>query len=210
MLAVSSVLFREGICKILESEKDIELISEASTQGDIITLIEQMKPDVIFIDTATPNLDIVKILDSIRENEAGTKVLLLLHNQDEEAIIHNISLGVWGCLTEASDAGEFVRAIGAITHDEIWAERKIITKAFIRHLLSLKGKPGVLKPRLTKREKEIIQLVAKGNSNKGISKKLSIREQTVKNHLQNIFHKLGISNRLDLAVNLLDEMSDLI
>ena len=87
------------------------------------------------------------------EKEAETKVLLLLHTQDEEAIINNISLGVWECLTKASDVGEFIQAIGAITHDEIWAERKTITKAFSRLSLSKKREARTFKTHAYKKGK---------------------------------------------------------
>ncbi|HSE84402.1 MAG TPA: response regulator, partial [Thermodesulfobacteriota bacterium] len=98
IVAAPSALFREGIRKILEPEKDIEIIAEASTQLGIIPLVEQKKPDVLFIDAAIPNLDIVKILELIKEKSAETKVLLLLHTVDEKVIINAISLGVRGYL----------------------------------------------------------------------------------------------------------------
>jgi DNA-binding NarL/FixJ family response regulator len=201
IVAVSFCLFCEGIYKILEPEKDVEIIAKASTHIEIIPLVEQKKPDVLFIDTAIPNLDIVKILGLIREKKgAETKVLLFLHTLDEEVIINALSLGVRGYLTDASSAEEFIQAIKAISKDEIWADIKIITKVLTRLLPPREGKP-VIKPNLTKREEEIVRLVVQGLSNKQISKRLFISEKTVKNHLGNVFNKLGISDRLNLAVS---------
>ncbi|MBI2487227.1 MAG: response regulator transcription factor [Deltaproteobacteria bacterium] len=205
MVAVSSTFFREGIRKILESEKDIEIIAEASTHQEIITLLEQKKPDVLFIDSGIPNLDIVKILEYIEEKSTGTKVLLLLHTLSEEAIINALSLGVWGYLTDTSCTGHFIQAVRAVSKGEMWAERRIITKAFARLLPQTKAKPVLIKPKLTKRKEEIIRLILQGNSNKQISKKLLISEKTVKAHLTNIFHELGLSNRLNLALDFLSE-----
>jgi DNA-binding NarL/FixJ family response regulator len=205
IVVVSSVLFLEGIDRILEPEEDIKIIAKTSNCSEIIPLVEQKKPDVLFIDTAIPNLDIVKILGLIRERKgAETKVLLLLHTLDEEVIINALSLGVRGYLTDASNAEEFIRAIRAVSKDEIWAEGKIITKVLIR-LLPPRGGKSVIKPNLTKREEEIVRLVIQGLSNKQISKRLLISEKTVKNHLGNIFNKLGVSSRLNLAINRLGE-----
>jgi DNA-binding NarL/FixJ family response regulator len=94
-----------------------------------------------------------------------------------------------------------IQAIGAISKDEIWAERKIITKVIGRFLATRKS-TLTLKLGLTKREDEIVKLIIQGYSNKQIANKLSISNQTVKNHLVNVFNKLGISNRLNLVLNL--------
>jgi DNA-binding NarL/FixJ family response regulator len=205
VVAVSFCLFCEGIYKILEPEKDIKIISEASTHIGIIPLVEQKKPDVLFIDTAIPNLDIVKILGLIREKKgAETKVLLLLHTPDEEVIINSLSLGVRGCLTDTSSSEEFIQAIRAISKGEIWADIKIITKVLTR-LLPPRERKSDIKPNLTKREEEVVRLVVQGLSNEQISNRLFISEKTVKNHLGNIFNKLGISSRLNLAISRLGE-----
>lgn len=199
MVATSSGLIQEGIRKILESEKDTEIIAETSTYPEIIPLIEQKKPDVLFIDTAMSNLDTREILESIREKSAKTKVLLLLHTMDEGFIINAISSGVRGCLTDASNAEQFVQAIRTVNKDEIWAEIKVITKILAR-LLPLRSNPG-FSSKLTKREEEVVTLVIQGYSNKKISTKLFISESTVKIHLNNIFKKLGISSRVQLISN---------
>lgn len=203
-MAASSALFREGIRKILEPEKDIEIIAEASTQLGIILLVKQKKPDVLFIDAAIPNLDIVKILELIKEKSAETKVLLLLHTVDEKVIINAISLGVRGYLTDLSKTEQLIQAIRTISKDEIWAQRKIITKALVRLLYSEEGKPRSLQLNLTEREEQIVNLVIQGYSNKQIANKLSLSEKTVKNRLGGIFKKLGISSRLQLAIYLYD------
>ena len=204
MVVSSSSLFREGIRRILEPEKDIEIIAETSTQLEIIQLVEQKKPDILFIDAAIPDLDIVKTLELIKEKSAETRVLLLLHKVDEEVIINAVSLGVRGYLTDLSKTEQLIQAIRTISKDEIWAERKIVTKALARILYSEEGKPKPLQLNLTKREEQIVNLVMQGYSNKRIANKLSLSEKTVKNHLGVIFKKLGISSRLQLAIYLLD------
>lgn len=94
LMVVSSPLFLEPIRKILESEKGIEIVAEASTYLEINLFIEQKRPDVLLIDTALPDLDIAKIMQLVREKSTETKVLLLLHAPDEEAIMDTLLLGV--------------------------------------------------------------------------------------------------------------------
>jgi DNA-binding NarL/FixJ family response regulator len=205
MMAVSCCIFREGIRKAVEAETDINIVSEATSSKEIFTLLEQTKPDVLFIDAGLTDLNILKIMELINEKSPETKVVLLLHTSDEETMINAISLGIWGYLTDASNFIQLIRAIKSVHEGEFWAERKIIAKTFSRILLSRKGRQGLIKPKLTPREEEIIELVAQGYSNKQISKKLLISEKTVKAHLTSIFNKLGITNRLNLAVDFLSE-----
>jgi PAS domain S-box-containing protein len=198
MVATSSSLIQEGIHRILEFEKGIEVTAEATSHLEIIPLVEQKKPDVLLIDTAMSNLDVQEILESIKEKSAKTKVLLLLYTLDEEIIINAIYSGARGYLTAALNAAEFTQAIRAVSKDKIWAEIKIITKILTR-LFPSKSNRG----NLTRREEEIAKLVVQGWSNKKISNKLFITEGTVKIHLNNVFKKLGISNRAQLTSSFL-------
>ncbi len=194
---ICSTIFREGIRKILESEKDIEITAEASTDQEIVPLVGEIKPHVVLIDTAICNSDISELLDSIMEKSPDTKILLLLHTTDEEEIIRNISLGVRGCLTDISNKEQLIQAIRTVSKDSIWMEIGSITNVLTR-LLSIRRGKGGLKAKLTRREEEIVNLVIQGYSNKQISKALFISENTVKTHLANIFGKFGITNRVQL------------
>jgi PAS domain S-box-containing protein len=202
MIATSSSLIQEGIRKILKSERGIEITAEAISRLEIIPLVERKKPDILFIDTAMSNLDVHETLKSIKEKRAKTKVLLLLHSIDERFIMDSISLGIRGYLTNTLSAEQFTQAIRAVSKDEIWAEIKIITNVLTRLLPSKKSKSAL--SNLTKREDEIVKLVVQGRSNKQISRELFVSENTVKAHLVNIFKKLGVSNRLQLALDFQD------
>ena len=180
---------------MLETEKNIEIVAEASDISEIIPLVSQKKPDVLLLDTAMPKVDIQEILESIREKNPQTKVLLLLRALDEKFIIDSISWGVRGCLMDTSDREQFIQAIRAVRKNKIWAEVEVITKILTRLIPSKKGRLD-----LTKREEDITKLVVKGYSNKKISSKLFISEKTVKSHLRNIFKKFGVNSRFQLAV----------
>jgi DNA-binding NarL/FixJ family response regulator len=143
LMIVVPPLFREGFRKILESKKYIKIVAEASTHQEIIPLVEKKKPDVLLLDTIICDLNILKLLRSIRRKSPKTKMILLTHTQNEEAIaVDAISLCVQGCLTAASDATHLIHAIRAASKDKIRVEKKIITRGLIRSLRAGRSKLG--------------------------------------------------------------------
>lgn len=194
----ASSLVREGLRRIVEGEDDIEILAEASNLFEMTSTINIKHLDVVLIDTSIPDLDLVKIQQSVSEDTLDTKILLLLHTVDEEFIINAIYLGVQGYVKQTSIPSQLIDAIRSIKKDEIWAERDVLAKVLKRVLGTKQNNLGLLTSSLTLREKEIVELIALGFSNKHISQELSISVNTVKNHLANIFTKLGISKRLQL------------
>jgi len=199
-----SNIFLEGIQKILEPESDIQIIGKTLYISEIFPLIEVKKPDVLCIDSSIPNLDIEEVIVFIREKSVETKLLLLLQTIYEESIIGFLSMGIHGYLKPTEQSDHLVKAIRAICKGEIWAERNIISKLLKRVLgvLPREKIKQVIEEKLTKREKEIIELVILDYRNKEIAKKLYISENTVKAHLVHIFKKIGASDRHHLGDNL--------
>jgi DNA-binding NarL/FixJ family response regulator len=203
VVASPSHLVQEGIRKIVEPQRDITIVAEASSLLDILVLIRQKRPDILCIDTSLPDLDILKIQRSINEDNIDTKILLLLHRLDDEFIIKSLYLGVDGYLKNTSTPDILLRAIRAINNDEIWAERDILTKMLRRFMGSRNNNLALLMSKLTGREKEIFRLLTQGCSNKQIAQELSISRNTVRNHISNIFDKVGINNRLHVEFDLI-------
>ncbi len=143
MIAVPQ-LIREGICKILESKKYIKIVAEASTSQEIISLVEKKKPDVLFLDTIIYDLNILKLLKSIEGKSPKTKVILLTHTQNEEAIATNAVSLCEGCLTAASGTTDLIHTIRVTSKDKRRAEKKIINGGLPRALRSERGKGGKL------------------------------------------------------------------
>ncbi len=198
-----SSIIRQGVRKLLESEKYIEIIDEISNYQDVLPIVERNKTDVLLVDTAQPNPNILEILSSICDRCPMTKLILLLHEFDEDFIMNTISLGVRGYLTDTSNTDQFIQAVNAVSKDEVWGEIEIITKILTRLLPSKKGSSGLQKPSLTKRQEEIVKLIIQGYSNKQISDRLFISEKTVKSHLNNVYKKLGLSSRVQLVADFL-------
>ncbi len=194
------ILVLEAIGNILRHEKDIKIINQVSNHTELISSVQQKKPDVVFIDAELPNVNIPVIHRLIMEKSKDTKTILLFHSIDEDTIIQCLHSGLQGCLTDESTPNQFLEAIRVVNKNEIWLDMKVINKLLCRYIPQGKIKP-VLKAKLTKKEKEIAKFVVKGFSNKRISNELFISENTVKSHLANIFNKLSVSNRLELAIH---------
>ena len=196
----SSTLFRKGIEKVLDPEREIEIVNLASSVSEIITIVEQKPPDVLFIDTDLDELQLDELHKLIRNVSDYTKVLLSLSTLDEKLILNAFSSGVLGFLTKTSNKKKLIQAIKYVSRGEIWGKMRIIRKILKRSLIAENNKSITVKRNLTKKEEGIATLAVQGLSNKNIAQKLYVKESTVKTHLNNMFKKLGVKNRLQLSI----------
>jgi len=130
----------------------------------------------------------------------STRVIVLTATEDDRDVVRAMRLGARGVVLKQSATDLLIKSIRKVFGGEIWLDKRMtgeVMKAFSK---SAEGGPRREKPLLSDREKEIVQLVAQGFRNREIGEKLFISEQTVKNHLHNIFDKLGVSDRLELAL----------
>ncbi|GBD40121.1 Transcriptional regulatory protein LiaR [bacterium HR37] len=199
LLITPSTFVREGVCKLLEYEEGIELVAYALETKFMVPLIEEKRPDVVIVDTALGNPEITGILELVMERYGDTKVVVLLHSPDDRFIVDAISLGVKGFILDTSNREQFIGALRAAYKGEIWLEFGLMTRIINRFIPFSRIRHGELVNRLTRREKEIVKLVVDGYTNKQISRELYISQNTVKTHLVNIFKKLGVTSRLQLA-----------
>lgn len=200
MVASSSVIVHEGIQKLLEFDKNITINSRARSCADIISYLPESKPDILLIDQGLQGLNLGDVMGCVKSSDIGTRVILLLHDIDEHFIMKSISLGVRGFIRDATNPHQFIEGIKRVKLGEIWAEMNMLTKILTQVLPEGRLRVESTVERLTKREREIVKLVSKGYSNKKIAVTLSISEKTVKTHMNNIFKKLNVTNRFQLAV----------
>lgn len=193
-------LVPEGFAKILESEKDINIVATAREIDEILPVIEHKKPDVILIDTEIDQDNKARMIEFIKRETFDSKILLLLPHHDEKFITDALSIGVAGLISASSTGKEMCEAIRTVNLGKNCSDTEIIRKFVKKILPKKKRRPVLLTPRLTNKEREVSSLVSEGLSNRIIAQRLSISEKTVKVHLNNIFKKLGIANRLQLAI----------
>jgi two-component system response regulator DegU len=206
-------LFRHGLRSLLEQDKGLEVVGEASDGQDAFTLVQETKPNIILMDVEMPKLDGIHATRLIVERYPNIKILMLsVHNEDER-VISAIRSGAVGYIMKDADQKEFIKIIKSTFAGER------ITSPFLANLTSrIQSKihePSLMdeeiemeiKERfsLTGREKEILMLLLKGKSNKDIADLMFLSTETIKTHLQNIYRKLGVNSRMEVAAIFLKE-----
>jgi DNA-binding NarL/FixJ family response regulator len=179
LLASGSRLFLDGIHRILDDEGDIETVVEATNHKEIVTIVNEIKPEFILIDNRILSLDIAKISESINKSSPQTKIIIM--NDPKEDVQDFVNIMYADKYTNYKDLLQIIKG-------EVQVEKRIT---------STEPEDDY---KLTKREMNIIKEITHGHSNKDIAAKLSITERTVKAHLTNIFTKLGLKNRYQLII----------
>jgi len=200
LVADDHAIFRDGLRKLLSSTDDIAIIGEASNGADCIKMLANLKPDILLLDLRMPDKDGLAVLEEVNFDSLPTRVIVLTAAEDDRDVIRAMRLGARGVVLKQSAADLLVKSIYRVHAGEIWLDNRITAEVMKAFAKSSDGGPRREKPLLSNREKQIVQLVAQGYRNKEMGEKLFISEQTVKNHLHNIFDKLGVSDRLELAL----------
>ncbi|MGB9715678.1 MAG: response regulator transcription factor [Thermodesulfovibrionales bacterium] len=186
-------LFGEGIKRILDEEKGISVIGIFNESKDIME-IAKMSPDIVLLD-----FNLFRNLSEDFLIDPKIKILLMgdetLYSVSDNRLVSLISKGVVGILPPGSDSYLLKKAIKAVNSGELWLDRKTMSSILSSESLFRKGEIS-----LTETEKEIVSLICQGYRNKEIAQKLDVSEQTVKSHCNRIFKKVGVSDRLQLAL----------
>jgi two-component system, NarL family, nitrate/nitrite response regulator NarL len=200
MIADDHAIFREGLRKLLEGAGDIAVVGEAGDGEETVRLLEKLKPDVLLLDLRMPGKDGLGVLEEMNGNTAQTRVILVTEGENEHDIVRAVRLGARGVVWKQSASALLLKSIRKVHSGEIWLDNRMTSEVIDAFKKSSDSGVRREKPLLSPREREIVQLVAQGFRNREIAEKLFISEQTVKNHLHNIFDKLGVSDRLELAL----------
>ena len=206
VIADDHPIVREGLRKLLSLEDDINVVGEAADGRELVERMEEFKPDVILLDLRMPNLDGLGALQTLQHTGQKARVIILTASEDKNEFVQAMKLGCSGIVLKQTAPDLIVKSIRKVYAGEIWLDSHT-TAAVMRQFaspLDAAGQGGSTKVRerspLSAREREIVALVAQGYKNKEMAEKMFISEQTVKNHLHNIFDKLGVSDRLELAL----------
>ncbi|MGD0841821.1 MAG: response regulator transcription factor [Candidatus Acidiferrales bacterium] len=200
LVADDHLIFREGLRKLLDSEDGLTIVGEAANGNDCVKLIAKLKPDILLLDLRMPDKDGLAVLEEVNFDSLPTRVIVLTAAEDDRDVVRAMRLGARGIVLKQSASDLLVKSIYKVYGGEIWLDNHMTAEVMKAFTKSADSGPRREKPLLSDREKEIVQLVAQGYRNKEIGEKLFISEQTVKNHLHNIFDKLGVSDRLELAL----------
>jgi two-component system, NarL family, nitrate/nitrite response regulator NarL len=204
VIADDHPIVRDGLRKLLSIEADIDVVGEAADGQELLDHMAEWLPDVILLDLRMPNTDGLTALQTLNSTNNPAKVIILTASEDKNEFVQAMKLGCAGIVLKQTSADLIVKSIRKVNAGEIWLDAHT-TAAVMRQFASAEaaaasGIKGRERAPLSTREREIVALVAQGYKNKEMAEKMFISEQTVKNHLHNIFDKLGVSDRLELAL----------
>lgn len=196
MVADDHALIRKGLVQLIEMEKDIKVISQASNGEEAYQLAKKYLPDLILMDVNMPVMNGIKVAKMLKEEKHPSKVLFLTIYNDREYLLEALKLGVEGYILKDAEYDDLIKAIRTIFNGGVYIHPSLMEEIDnIDH--------ENLKKDLTPREIEILKLISKGYSNKEIAQKLFLSEKTVKNHVYNIFKKLDVKDRTQAAIYML-------
>jgi two-component system nitrate/nitrite response regulator NarL len=202
VIADDHPIFRDGLKRLLEAEPTFKVIGEGSDGVEAVNLVRQLRPDILLLDLAMPRRPGLEALRELSSQTVSARVILLTAAAEKEQIVEALQLGARGVVLKDSATQILLRSIRAVMNGEYWVGRESVSN-LVQYLRSLMEAPRSAEPRrygLTPRELDIISAVVAGFANKEIAQHFKISEDTVKHHLSNIFDKLGVSTRLELAL----------
>ena len=198
MIADDHSMIREGLKNLLELDGDIQVIAEAVDGEDCLNKLQVVKPDVLLLDINMPKKNGLEVLKSLKSKKSKLKVLVLTVHNEIEYLMKAVDIGVNGYVFKDSESAVLKKAIFTVAEGESYIQPSLIPALNAKMIETNKDAEQIKS--LTKRELDVLKLLAVGMYNKEVGKRLEISERTVKNHVSNIFKKLGVTDRTQAAV----------
>jgi DNA-binding NarL/FixJ family response regulator len=209
-VADDSGVYRDGLAGLLSMQRDFQIAGTPDTPAAAAEIIRELKPDIVLLGWPASSQGCQRIFSAITEGKLSTRIIMLSDDQAKEDFVEAVRQGCCGIVPKRTSTELLLKSIRKVHAGEFWLDR--MTTADVIRRLAKKGpasngngassRLGVREQSgaLSTREREIVVLVAQGFKNKEMAERMFISEQTVKNHLHNIFDKLGVSDRLELAL----------
>jgi DNA-binding NarL/FixJ family response regulator len=208
MIVDDHPLFRQGLRRVIEAEDDMEVIIEVGDGEEALRLAQKMVPDVIMMDVNIPTMNGLQVTRALKAGLPNTGVIMLTAYHDDEQVFHAIKAGAGAYYPKDVTPRKLVEAIRQVSQGNYVIDDNVLAKSQVtpwlfeqfEQLSTFGGSPDELFVPLSPREMEILQLIARGYSNKEIAHELGISRQTVKNHMTSILRKLSVNDRTQAAL----------
>ena len=205
VLADDHVFVRDGIKSLLENENNIIVVGEATDGQEALTIVASEKPDLLIVDIRMPHFTGIEVVEKIRQEKTPLKIVVLSMHESEEYVLKSIKAGADGYLLKGSSKEEFLKALHTVANGGKYFSGDI-SSILINQLTNGNAPLTTEKKRqldeelvITKREKEILQLLLSGKGNKEIAEALEISKRTAEVHRFNLMKKLKVKNLIELA-----------
>jgi two-component system, NarL family, response regulator LiaR len=196
---------RDGLCYLLSQEPDVEVVGEAGDGRQAVAVVAATRPEVLLLDLYMPGLDGHGVLAALRDASHRPAVVVLTSATDDEHLVRAMHAGATSYLLKTASAERVIAAVRAAAVGTASLSPDLLTQ--LTRALRRPLPPDPLAP-LSPREREVLQLIARGHSNRQIARDLTIGEQTVKTHVRSILTKLGLQDRLQAAIFALRHQAD--
>ena len=202
LIADDHPIFRDALRKLLEIEADLFVVGEASDGGEAIKLLRQVKADVLLLDLSMPRYPGVEVLRELASSPPTVRTIVLAAVMEGAEMLEALRLGARGIVSKESSTQSLTTAIRSVMAGQYWIGQESVSDLIgaVRDLLPSRRSGKMGNSSLTPREREVMEAIVSGCTNRRIANRYSISLQTVKHHITKIFEKMGVSNRVELGL----------
>ncbi len=200
LVAEDHPLFRKGMISLLSSVPEFEVAGKAATGEEAVARAAQLQPDVVLMDLQMPNVNGIEATRRILQESPNIRVLVVTLFEDDDSVFTALRAGARGYILKDADEEEMVRAIRAVGRGEAIFSPAVATRVLAYFASPNPATPPQVFPTLTDREREILNLIARGHPNPAIARQLSLSTKTVGNYVSNIFTKLQVADRAQAII----------
>ena len=198
LIADDHAIVRTGLRALLKSEPTLELVGEATGGYEAIELVGKTHPDILILDLSMPDLDGIAVTKQIKPLYPDLRILILTVHEDEALLREAIKAGTSGYILKRAAEAELIAAIRIIMRGDLYVEPSMVRALLSDSLKPVTEQRELVEP-LTPREKEVLQLIVQGYTNRQIGEELNISMRTVEGHRSNLVEKLGLHSRVELV-----------
>lgn len=202
LIADDHPVVRVGLRNMLQTDGQIKVIAEAKDGIEALHMVRTLRPDILLLDLAMPKMPGMEALRELTSDSGDTRTIVLTGQVEKRQILEALQLGARGVVLKDAVLAHLSACIRAVMQGQYWLEGRPVQNLVqvLRDLTAQTTPPPRKTFGLTSRELEVVTLITEGSTNKHIAESFGISEETVKRHLTNIFNKLGVGNRLELAL----------